>query len=108
MCIYLLAMQHTVEHCIIHFVALEVIMEVTKLYFESLIDNKLRSVVHHSPKYDSSLKPTFYERSCFHKFGRIIYKMLRAIYVSFIYYFIPYWIILLFWVIPNDEKVVHH
>jgi hypothetical protein len=34
--IYLLTYQHTVEHCIIHFVALEIIVEVGKLYLESL------------------------------------------------------------------------
>ena len=36
--LYLLTFQHTVEHCIIHFVALEVIMEIPKLYFEALTD----------------------------------------------------------------------
>lgn len=35
-CIYMLAYQHNVQHCIIHFVALEVIMEVSNLYFEAL------------------------------------------------------------------------
>jgi len=39
--ITLLTNQHTVDHCIIHFVALEVIMEVSSLYYESLLHNKL-------------------------------------------------------------------
>lgn len=34
--IFMLSFQNTVQYCIIHFVALEVIMEVTKLYFESM------------------------------------------------------------------------
>jgi hypothetical protein len=34
--IYLLTFQHTVEHSIIHFVALEMIMELPKMYFEAL------------------------------------------------------------------------
>lgn len=41
-CIYMLSYQHTVSHCIIHFVALEVIMEVSNLYFESLKQNPLK------------------------------------------------------------------
>ena len=39
-CIYLLAYQHTIEHCIIHFVALEVVVEVPKFYFESMKENE--------------------------------------------------------------------
>ena len=45
--VYLLTYQHSVEHCIIHFVALEVIMEVSNLYYEALLGNKLKSVLHH-------------------------------------------------------------
>ena len=48
--IVLLSNQHTVDHCIIHFVALEVIMEVSSLYYESLMHNKLTMVLHHPPK----------------------------------------------------------
>lgn len=34
--VYMLAYQHTIEHCIIHFVALEVVVELPKIYFESM------------------------------------------------------------------------
>lgn len=33
-----------------HFVALEIIMEVSNLYFESLMNNKLKVIMHHPPK----------------------------------------------------------
>ena len=45
--IYLLSYQHTVDHCIIHFVALEVIMELAELYLESLSDEGTTEVLHH-------------------------------------------------------------
>jgi hypothetical protein len=33
---WMLSNQHTVSHCIIHFVALEVVMELSKIFQESL------------------------------------------------------------------------
>lgn len=36
----------------------------------------------------------FYDRRCFHKIGRIIYKFLRAVYVSYIFYLVPFTTIL--------------
>jgi len=46
----LLIFQSKVDHAIIHFVALEVIMELPKMYFESLLDNPLSEIMHHPPK----------------------------------------------------------
>ena len=40
--IYMLVYQHTVEHCIIHFVALEIIVEIPHIYMGSLIDDKMK------------------------------------------------------------------
>lgn len=40
--IYLLAYQTNVEYCIIHFVALEVVMELNKIYLESLNDESFK------------------------------------------------------------------
>ena len=56
--ITLLTNQHTVDHCIIHFVALEVIMEVPSLYYEALLHNKLTMVLHHHGhgKFQESIK----------------------------------------------------
>lgn len=96
--VYMLTFQHTVEHCIIHFVALEVIMEVTKMYFEAIDEQKLKSLVHHPPKLVVRGKDiVFSDRSCFHKFARCLYKVLRCIYVSLIFYFVPFSVILLQW-----------
>ena len=46
---YLLSFQQSVEMAIIHFVALEVILEVPKMYFEALADNALKEVLHYHP-----------------------------------------------------------
>lgn len=90
-CIYMLAYQHSVQHCIIHFVALEVIMEVSNLYFESLKQNHLKKVMHHPPKAEKrGDEIAFSDRSLFHKIARVQYKSLRAVYVGVIFYFIPF------------------
>jgi hypothetical protein len=95
-CIYMLAYQHTVSHCIIHFVALEVIMEVSNLYFESLTQNPLKAVMHHAPIGDKRAGDIkFSERSCFHKIARVGYKMLRTFYVGIIFYYIPFAVMLI-------------
>ena len=48
--VMLLTYQHTVDHCIIHFVALEVIMDVANYYYEAMMDNKLKAFMHQMPK----------------------------------------------------------
>jgi hypothetical protein len=94
--IYRLSYQHTVEHCIIHFVALEVIMELNKLYFESLKDHNLKKVMHTHVLIERKGKHiTFMSRSFFHKWARVTYKLLRSIYISFVFYFVPFYIIFL-------------
>jgi hypothetical protein len=40
--LYMLLYQHTIEHVIIHFVALEIIVEIPHIYMGSLLDDKLR------------------------------------------------------------------
>uniref|UniRef100_A0A7S3IM38 Uncharacterized protein n=1 Tax=Strombidium inclinatum TaxID=197538 RepID=A0A7S3IM38_9SPIT len=89
--IYLLAYQHTVDHCIIHFVALEVIMEMSKLYLEALPDENIKEVLHHHVAIKNRGRDIkFAKRSGFHKFARVLYKVMRALYVAVIFYFIPY------------------
>jgi hypothetical protein len=66
-------------------------MEVGNLYFESLKQNHLKGVMHHPPiaeKRGDEIK--FMERSCFHKFARIWYKLFRMLYVGVVFYFIPF------------------
>jgi hypothetical protein len=99
--ITLLTGQHTVDHSIIHFVALEVIMEVSSLYYESLLHNKLTKIVHHPPKITNFNRDiVFADRSCFHKFARVFFKIFRAFYVGVIYYYIPFVIIFTQWFLP--------
>mgnify|MGYP001080640693 FL=1 len=89
--IYMLSFQHTIQHCIVHFVALHVIMDVKNMYFESLQSSKLKEVMHHAPKALVNGKDIkFKERSTFHKFARVFYKLLRIFYVGNIFYFIPF------------------
>ena len=100
--IYMLTYQHTIQHSIIHFVALEVVMEFTKLYYESLVDFKLKELMEepcHRPRAGKDI--VFSERSCFHKFARIFYRLLRIFYVSVVYYFIPYSVVLNHWLTPD-------
>lgn len=71
--------------------ALHVVMDIKNLYFESLKTNKLKEIIHHAPKIIIKGKDIkFSERSCYHKCARIIYKGLRAIYASLIFYFLPF------------------
>jgi hypothetical protein len=94
----MLTYQHTVQHCIVHFVALEVVMEISNMYFESLKGNLLKEVLHHPPDMvKSGSDISMSDRSCFHKGARVLYKILRCFYVSVIFYFIPFSVLLLQW-----------
>ena len=66
-------------------------MEIPKFYFESLGDNYLKTVCHHPPKNVIKGKDIeFMKRTLFHKFARMNYKFQRAVYVSVIYYMVPF------------------
>lgn len=94
--IYLLTYQHNVEHCIIHFVALEIIVEIGKMYLESLQKNPLKALLHHPPKITKFQKDFKEEKlSCFHKVARFLFVTIRTLYVSVIFYFVPFAV--LFW-----------
>lgn len=94
--ISLLVGQTSVELCIIHFVALEVIMEIASLYFESLLNFKIKSILEEKeqPKCINRSKDIHMKnRSTFHKFARVFYKTIRAFYVSVIFYYVPFMVI---------------
>ena len=89
--LYMLLYQHSVEHSIIHFVALEVIIEIPHFYSSALIDDKLKdkifSKIHHLHKHNKGREINFWkDRSLFNKWGRINYVVFRALYVSVIFY----------------------
>lgn len=61
------------------------------MYLESLIHNPIMEVVEKHPKIKvkgSDIK--FSDRSCIHKIARVIYKILRSLYVGVIFYFVPF------------------
>ena len=93
--ITLLCSMKTVERAIVRFVALQVIMEVPALYFESLQGFKIRGIMDTPPKLvHRSSRIKFSDRSPFHKFARVFYKITRTIYVSIIFYYVPFAVIL--------------
>mmetsp|Transcript_12164 Transcript_12164/g.20502 ORF Transcript_12164/g.20502 Transcript_12164/m.20502 type:complete len:120 (-) Transcript_12164:22-381(-) len=91
--LYLLTFKDTVDYCIVYFVALKVIMEMSKLYFEAQIDESAAEVIHHHPKIKNRGRDiSFSQRTLFHKFARLVYKVLRAFYCSVIFYFVPFFV----------------
>ena len=106
---YILTYQHTVSHCIIHFVALEVVMDISNMYYESLKSNLLKGILHHPPKavnHGRDIK--FWGRSNFHKAARIVYKALRCLYVGVIFYFVPFSVLFLQWFTKVPEGAQEH
>jgi hypothetical protein len=89
--VIMLSYQHYVSHSIIHFVALEVVIELGEMYLESLMDNPLSQVLHHPVRIrhrGADIK--FMDRSLFHKMARLTYKSLRGLYISIIFYYVPF------------------
>lgn len=88
--IYLLLYQKTVEYCIIHFVALEVIVEIPHFYSEALVDDKIKdrifSKTHHLHVHNRGRDMSMSKRSCCNAMGRMFYCCFRLIYVSVIFY----------------------
>lgn len=101
----MLSYQHEAEHVVMHFVALEIIMEFPEYYYESLVEDVLKEQIvagiHKLKRTKSSKDHT--SRSCFNKTFRVIYKLFRAYYVSFVFYFTPFIAILNYFTIyPGD------
>ena len=89
----MLAYQRTVEKCIIHFVALKVIVEIPTLYAGTIQDDKMYERIF---KNQTTLSVTnqgarmWSSRSLLSKIERMIYKFHRSIYVSVLFYFGPF------------------
>ena len=84
-------------------------MEIPKLYFESIIDNKLKVIMHECPVVERRGRHIrFSERSCFHKVARFLYRIYRAGYVSGIYYFVPYATIFYQWEYDGGDPATAH
>jgi hypothetical protein len=84
----------TVQNCIIHFINMSVIMDVSAIYYRSLGANELKQLFKTKVESCRGRDIKWSDRRCFHKFARIIYKVMRAFYVSFIFYLVPFTTIL--------------
>ena len=105
--IYMLLYQYKVDYCIIHFVALEIIVEIPGIFMSSLIDDKLikRVFCDHNLeiKFKGSELDFWKDRSILNKGQRIIYRVSRSIYISFIFYFCPFFGLYWYrWLKPGD------
>jgi len=66
---------------------------------------KIKTIMHHPPAVERrSGDISFASRSPFHKFARIFYKVMRAFYVSLVFYFVPFAVLLGQWVAPLKLK----
>lgn len=91
----------TVEKCIIDFVALVIIVDITQLYYATMsggsqggLDFKQfisKPVIKHNMSSDLYM----HQRSCCQKIFRIWYKLWRAVFVSVFFYFMPFAVIVL-------------
>ena len=70
---------------------LEIILELTKMYLEALRDPYMEEALENHIKAEKKGKDIkFMERNWFHKIARLIYKLIRLIYCSVIFYFVPF------------------
>ena len=98
--LYMLLFQHSVEHCIIHFVALEIIVEIPHYYNASLINDNLKDELfkdnHALHVHNCARDIPWNSRSLCNRLGRIVYRLHRALYVAVIFYFQPFIVLILF------------
>jgi hypothetical protein len=97
--IYMLLYQYKVDYCIIHFVALEIIVEIPGIYMNALIDDNLKARMFSSHQLEVTNKGSeiqFSERSFLNKIERCIYRINRSIYVSIIFYFCPFIVVYIY------------
>lgn len=96
--ILMLAYQHTIADCIIFFAGLKVIMKIGDFYLNSLMDNPLEKVMDKPVRIiHRGVDIKFSERTMFNKVARVIYKLLRGIYVGIIFYFAPFLVVYIQW-----------
>jgi len=105
-CVLLLVNQTTVEESIIYFISLRVLIMVSRFYLESLMHVKYKTLLHTPPKVTNlNRESTFSERSCFHKGGRIFFKICRGLFVSIFYYYYPFFVFFGEWELPIKEHI---
>ena len=101
--IYLLAAQKSITDSLIDYVCLEIVAEFPKLLFEAIVGDGLKEILESPPKIVNSGKNIkFSERSFFHMFARVLYKIVRLFYIAVIFYYMPYAMFLVHWFIQNE------
>jgi hypothetical protein len=100
-CVMLLVKQHLVDECIVYFLALKVLIEVSKFYFDSLLHVKFVELVQHAPEVTNrSSQIQFSDRSTFHRVARVFFKLCRGLFVSVFYYYYPFFVFFGEWELP--------
>lgn len=99
--IYMLFFQQKVDYTIAYFFGLAIIVELPKFFAKSLLEDKIAAIIFektkniHLNKKGSSIN-FWTDRNLTNKIGRVIYRMNRAFYVSFIFYFQPYIVLFMY------------
>ena len=106
--VYMLTFQDSVANSIVNFVTLKVIMAMPKMYFMALHDNPLKEVTEQHLKLVNRGPRALSSRTFFHKIARIIYKFSRALYVSVIFYFIPFGVLYVSFYMTTVKNEEHH
>ena len=110
--LYMLAYQHNVEHCIIHFVALEVIVEIPHILMGSLTNDKLKNRIwqrfHSLQTTNKGRDFVFSERDMVNKIGRVLYRVARGFYVSILFYFQPFIVMAIYLMMIESGDIIHH
>ena len=70
-------------------------MLLPKFYYNSIKESALMEAYNGKPYYVCGSSNIFRERPLFHKIARTMYKIFRAFYVSVIFYFVPFSVLIL-------------
>jgi hypothetical protein len=66
-------------------------MEIPKFYFEALGENHIKSIFHAPAIIEKKgVDIAMSDRDLFHKIARVVYRGLRVIYVSAVFYMVPF------------------
>jgi hypothetical protein len=80
-----------VELVLVHFITLPVVLDLATMYVSAGTDSHIKAVFKHPVKrVNRGRDIKFSERSCFHKCGRVIYKLYRLLLVSYVFYLVPF------------------
>ena len=92
-----LVYQKSVEYSIVHFIALHVIMELPKMYMDAMGYTKLKEAckIHPPAGVKGRSVTTWRQRTCFKNMARFIHSFIQSVYVSCIYYFMPFFMMFL-------------